>query len=418
MVTDVRRSLWRDGDFLKLWGGEAVSLLGSQITLLALPLTAILLLDATPADLGFIAAAGFLPFLLVTLFAGVWVDRHRRRPVMIGANLGRAAALAAIPALAATGLLEVWHLVLTAFVTGIGTVFFDLAHQSFLPTVLSRERLIEGNAKLQTSEAVAEVAGPGLAGLLIQLISAPIAIVVDAVSFLVSAITLSAIRRSEASTERDDPEGASTWAQISQGLRFVIGDRRLRAMAGEATVWNLGFAVIDTVFLLYVIEEMGLTPGTVGLVLSIGAIGSVLGAMLTEPLQRRVGIGRAMVAVYAVACLAPLLIPLAAPPATIAIPILVVAFFLVGVGVAGSQVYVYSMRQAITPDHLLGRMNSGYRFFVTGMLPPGALLGGLLGEVIGLRPTILVGAGVVALALVWVFISPIPRLRSLPTETT
>lgn len=418
MVTDVRRSLWRDGDFLKLWGGEAVSLLGSQITLLALPLTAMLLLDATPADLGFIAAAGFLPFLVVTLFAGVWVDRHRRRPVMIGANLGRAAALAAIPALAATGLLEVWHLVLTAFITGIGTVFFDLAHQSFLPTVLSRERLIEGNAKLQTSEAVAEVAGPGLAGLLVQLVSAPIAIMVDVVSFLVSAITLSTIRRPETSPDQIDHDETSTWAQISQGLRFVIGDRRLRAMAGEATMWNLGFAVIDTVFLLYVIDEIGLAPGTVGVVLSIGAIGAVLGAMLTGPLQQRVGLGRAMIAVYAVACLAPLLIPLAAPPATTAIPILVAAFFLVGLGVAGSQVYIYSLRQAITPDHLLGRMNSGYRFFVTGMLPPGALLGGLLGEVIGLRPTILVGAGVVALALVWVFVSPIPRLRSLPTETT
>ena len=409
-------SLWRNRDFLKFWGGETISLFGSQITTLALPLTAISVLGATAGDLGLIGAAGFAPFLLFTLVIGVWIDRWRRRPVMLMANVARGLLLAVVPILAVLGVLEIWHLVVIAFAVAVCQVFFELAYQSYVPSLVERRHLVEGNAKLQTSAAAAEVGGPGVAGLLIQAVTAPVAIVVDAVSFLVSAVAIGRIRKPEPppGPHERDPDAGGMLRQIGHGLRLIVRDRYLRAMAGEATTFNLGFTIIETVLLLYVTSEVGMTPALVGVVFSIGSLGSLLGAVVAERAQRRFGFGRAMTAAYLVACLPPLLIPLIAPPTLVGAAVLATSYVLGAIGVASSQIYVYSLRQSITPDRLLGRMNSGYRFFVSGMLPVGALLGGLLGELIGLRATLLVGAGLVTLALVWIVASPIPGLRHLP----
>ena len=407
-----QRSLWRDHDFMTFWVGETISLFGSQVTLLALPFTAIVLLDASPSELGFIGAAGVAPFLLLTLFVGVAVDRWSRRRMMLVANVARGVLLAVIPVLAVFEVLKVWQLVLIAFGVGVGQVFFELAYQSYVPHLVSREQLVEGNGKLQASAAAADVGGPGLAGLLIQAVTAPYAVVIDAVSFLLSAAAIARMRAPEPPVERRGRP--RVLAEIGEGLRLVFGNRYLRAMAGEATTYNLGFTVIETVFLLYAVDELGLNAAVVGLVFSIGSVGALLGALLAEPARRRVGLGVAMTTSYVFACLPALLIPLAGPGVPFVVGLLAGTYLLVGFGVASSQVYVYSLRQGITPDRLLGRMNSAYRFFVTGMLPIGALLGGALGELIGLRPTLVVGSVLVALAVVWILASPIPRLRDIP----
>jgi MFS family permease len=411
--TDGEPRLWADRDFLKFWAGETVSLLGSQVTLLAIPLTAILLLDAGPAELGVLAAAGFAPFLLLTLIAGVWVDRWPRRPIMLVTNLGRGLLLGVIPVLAVQGVLELWHLIVTAFAVACCQVFFELAYQSYIPSLVGAPRLIEANAKLQTSAAAADVAGPGAAGFLIQAVGAPVAIVLDSISFLFSALVIGLIRQPEPrptdSVDRDE----SMWRQIRSGLRLVLGNPYLRGMAGEATTFNLGSTILETVLLLYAVEELGLGAGLIGLIFSIGALGALLGAVLAERAQRRFRFGFAMVGAYLFACLPPLLIPLAAPPVAVAVPILAVSYFLGGIGLASSQIYVYSLRQTITPDHMLGRMNSGYRFFVTGMLPIAALLAGILGEQIGLRATLLVGSLITLGAMAWILASPIGRIRDL-----
>jgi MFS family permease len=409
-------SLWRSPDFVRVWAGETVSLFGSQITILALPLTAISLLGATAWELGLIGAAGFAPFLLFTLLVGVWIDRWRRRPVMLVANVARGLLLGLVPVLAVLGMLQIWHLVVVGFAVAVCQVFFELAYQSYVPSLVERSRLVEGNAKLQTSAAAAEVGGPGVAGLLIQAVTAPFAVAIDAISFLVSAAAIASVRKPEPAPEAPERErhAGGLLGEIGQGLRLVLGDRHLRAMAGEATTYNLGFTIIETVLLLYVTREVGMSPALVGLIFSVGSVGSLLGATAAALAERRFGFGKAMTASYVLACLPPLLIPLATPPLPVAAAVLVASYLLGAVGVASSQIYVYALRQSITPDRLLGRMNSGYRFFVTGMLPLGALIGGVLGEVVGLRATLLVGAGGCVLALAWILASPIPALDRLP----
>lgn len=408
----VERGLWRNRDFLRLWAGETVSLVGSQITTLALPLAAAVTLAASPAQLGLLGAAGFAPFLFVTLFAGVWIDRAPRRPVMVSANAARAVLLAAVPALAFVGLLRIELLYAVAFLAGVFQVLFELAYQSYVPSLVGRTHLVEGNSKLQASASAAQIGGPGLAGLLVELVTAPFALLVDAASFLVSALNLAAIRKPEPVPAATAP---NMLGEIGLGLRLVIGNPYLRAMAGEATTANGFYTVWYTVFVLFAVRELGLRPGVLGLVLSAGSVGALGGAVLAERAARRFGFGRAMVASYVLVCTPPLLIPLVGGPPAVAAPLLTAIFFLTGVGGAVSQISVYALRQAVTPDHLLGRMNAGYRFFVTGVVPFGALAGGALGETIGFRPTLALGAAGMLLALPWAFFSPIPRLHTLPT---
>jgi len=399
---------------MTFWTGETISLFGSQVTALALPLTAILVLDATPWQVGVISASGFAPFLLLTLFVGVAVDSWPRRPIMVVANVGRGLLLLLVPLLALAEALQIWHLAVVAAAVAACQVFFELAYQSYVPSLVSKDQLVDGNAKLQASAAAADVGGPGLAGLLVQAVTAPFAILLDALSFFASAFAISRMRKPDQRRERARKR-TRLRAEMAQGLRLVLGNRYLRAMAGEATTFNLGFTIIETVLLLYAVQQLDMSPAVVGLIFSVGSVGSLLGAVVATPAQRRLGLGRAMTGAYLFACLPALLIPLAGPGSSLAVPLLTGTYFLVGIGVASSQVYVYALRQAITPDRLLGRMNSAYRFFVTGMLPLGALIGGALGGQIGLRMTLVVGGVCVVLALVWIAASPIPRLADLPS---
>ena len=230
--------LWRHPDFVKLWTGQTISLIGSQVTFLALPLTAVLVLNATPAQMGFLTAAGAIPSLLVGLFAGVWVDRHRRRPILIAADLGRAALLLLIPVAALLGVLRIEYLYIVAFLVGTLGLFFEVAHHSFLPSLVGREQLVEGNSKLEISDSVAEIVGPGLAGGLVQLVTAPIAIAVDAISFLISALFLGLIRTPEPAPKPPD-EQQNIFGEVVEGLALVSGNALLRAIAGGMSTVHL-----------------------------------------------------------------------------------------------------------------------------------------------------------------------------------
>lgn len=406
------RGLLRNPDFAKLWAGETISLFGSHVTELALPLTAVLTLDASPGELGFLGAARFAPFLLVTLFAGVWADRSRRRPILIGANIGRAAALAAIPLLAPTDQLRIEHLYSIGFMVGTLTVLFDVSYVTVVPSLVRRDELVEANSAMQASASVAEVGGPGLGGILVSVFSAPVAIAIDAISYVVSAVTFLGIRKPERLPERDSrPE--KLFGQIREGLSITFGDPLLRAIAVSAGVYNLFEQSIFALLALYVTRDLNLSPATLGLVLSVGAVGALLGSIVANPLGRRIGIGRAYVSAIALECVALLLLPVASEGSY---PAAVIAggFILNGVGLGLTNVFAVTLRQAATPDRLLGRMNASYRFVTYGAIPLGALIGGGLGELFGVRSAITAGAAGLLVAPLVVLLSPMRNLFAVP----
>ena len=407
-----RSLLRRDRDFARLWLGESVSAVGSQITMLAVPLVAVQLLEATPGQMGLLGAAGTVPYLLFAVAAGVWVDRSRKRPLLIGAHVGEAVLLLLIPVLALLDVLRLGHLMAIAFGLGIGKVLFEVAYQSYLPQLVRRDDLVQANSRLTASASVAEIGGPGLGGLLVSALTAPIAVVVDAVSFLVSAVALSRIRRSEPGPVVRDRLPLRT--EVAEGFRETFRNRYLLAFAGEAATYNMAWTALHTLLVLWAVRDLGLSPTTLGLLFSVGSIGALLGALLTERLARRVGVGPAMWGSTVVSNLGVLLIPAAGGPQAIVLLVLGVAFFMQGLGVTGTNVHTYAIRQAVTPTAMLGRVNAAYRVLTYGFVPLGALLGGLLGETIGLRPALLVSALVLFPSWCWLVFSPARTLRTLP----
>jgi MFS family permease len=408
--------LWRHPDFVKLWTGQTISLIGSQVTFLALPLTAVLVLNATPAQMGVLTAAGAIPSLLVGLFAGVWVDRRRRRPILIAADLGRAALLLLIPVAALLGVLRIEYLYVVAFLVGTLGLFFDVAHHSFLPSLVGREQLVEGNSKLEISDSVAEIVGPGLAGGLVQLVTAPIAIVVDAISFLISALFLGLIRTPEPAPKPPD-EQQNILGEAVEGLSLVSGNALLRAIAGSMSTLHLFNSVLEAVFVLYVTRELGIGPGLLGLIFASGSVGFLVGALLPGWVSRRFGLGSGIIGGLLLVGLSDLLIPLVGGSGVVMVRILVLmaAQFFFGLGLTIFNIGQVSVRQAITPDHLQGRMNATLNFIAAGSVPLGGLLGGGLGEMIGLRPTLVLAALGEMLAVLWLILSPMRSLREQPT---
>ena len=405
--------LWHNPDFLKLWAGQSVSLFGSQVTTLALPLAAALTLRATPLQVAVLNAAVWAPYLVVGLFAGLWVDRRRRRPILVGANLGRALLFGSVPLAYGLGVLRMELLYVVAFLTGALTVLFNLAYGSYLPTLVRREQLVEGNGKMQASASVAEIGGPGLGGVLVQLFTAPLAILVDACSYLVSAISLSLIRAPEPLPPTSERR-AGVWREIGSGLRMTYRNSYLRALVGTAATYNLFEQVILALLVVYATRELGMGAGLLGVVLGLGSCGALLGSLVSGVLARRLGFGPAIIGAVAVECAALLLVPLAAGPEVVVAAILALGFFFNGVGLATSNVYVASLKQAITPGELLGRVNASYSVFTLGAIPLGALLGGALQEFIGLRPTLAFGALGTLLAVPWVLSPSMRKLRRLP----
>ncbi len=405
--------LWRNNDFLKLWVGQTVSLLGSSVTFLALPLTAVLVLEATPAEMGLLAAAGTLPSLLFGLFTGVWVDRQRRRPILIAADVGRAILLLVIPVMAILSVLRIEFLYGLAFLLGVLTLFFGVAYRSFLPSLVGRAQLIDANSNLEMSRSASEIAGPALAGGLVQLVTAPIAIVADALSFLVSAVSLSLIHTPEAApVPRESRQDVRR--EIVEGLALVSRDRLLRAVTGCAGTVSFFNQVLEAVWVLYVTRELGIEPGLLGMIFASGSIGFLVGSLLCEPMTQRFGPGRAIPGGLIVLAAGDLLIPLAGGSMATIVAMLITGQFLFGLGLTFYNINQVSLRQQVTPDHLQGRMNATISFVVSGIAPIGALLGGALGETIQLRTTLLIAVLGELLAVFWLLFSPVRQLRQYP----
>ena len=406
-----RGVLIRHRDFRLLWGGETVSQLGSQVSLLAIPLLAVRTLHATTFQMGLLTAASTAAFLVVGLPAGVWVDRIRRRRVMIGADLGRVVALGSVPVAYAAGLLTLGQLFVVTLVAGVLTVFFDVAYQSYLPSLVGREHLVEGNAKLTGSEQAATVAGPSIAGGLVQAIGSAAAVAVDAVSFLASALALAAIRAPEATPEAPEGGHPKLVHDIAEGLRFVFSHTLLRAIAATTATANLFSGIAAAVEIVFLVREVHASPGQIGLIFSLGGVGGVLGALAAGRIAARFGGARATMVGIALNSGA-LLIPLTMP----GIGLLFFAFgmFVVGFAVVIYNVNQVSFRQRLCPDRLLGRMNATMRFVVWGVLPIGALIGGVFGTAFGLRPTLWIGALGEALAGLWLVFSPMRTMRDFP----
>jgi len=405
--------LWRHPDFLKLWVGETISLLGSQVTLLAIPLTAAMTLKATPLQMGTLGTVQYIPWLLVGLFAGVWVDRMRRRPVMVITDLGRAALLGLIPLAAVAGILRMEHLYFVGFLVGILNVFFEVAYTAYLPVLVQRERLVEGNSKLQASASVAEIGGPGLAGGLVQLVTAPLAIAVDSISFLVSALSLTWIGTPEPRPTPND-DSRNIMSEIRDGLRLVFANPILRAFALASVTTNFFVDVHLAVFVLYVTRELGISPVILGSIYAIGSIGGLLGSLFAERLVKRLGLGRVIIGAQILVTLAVLVIPISGRQFWIALPLIVTAEALWRFGAVVYVVNTVSLRQVITPDRYQGRVTASLRFVTWGIAPLGFLFGGVLGDFIGLHSTLLVAVVGPLLSVVWLVLSPVPRLREPP----
>lgn len=406
-------SLWWHPDFRTLWIGATISHFGSAITSLALPLTAVVTLQASPAQMGLLGAVSTMPALLLGLLVGVWVDRVRRRPLLIGADIGRTVLMGAIPLIALCGMLRMEYLYMVSFLAGILTLVFDIASTSLLPHIVSRGQLVAGNSKLVLSDAVASIAGPGVAGSLIQLLTAPLAMLVDAVSFLGSALCLSVIRPHEDTSARAHPD-ASGWQEIGEGLQWIIKTAPLRAMTISSGLGSLAISMQQTVFILFVSRELGLAPTSLGIVLASSGIASVLGAFLADRVAKQCGPGPAIIWGTSLGCLSQGIIPLTSGPVLIQMVLLISAQCLRGIGAPIYNINQLSVRQMITPDRVLGRVNASRRFIVFGISPIGALLGGAFGELIGLRWTLITATAVMLVGLLNLVYSPLRTLREPP----
>ncbi|MCO7222193.1 MFS transporter [Klenkia sp. PcliD-1-E] len=408
-------SLLRHHDFRQLWVAETASHVGTQVVGVALPVVAVAVLSASPLEMGVLTALETAAFLLIALPAGAWVDRWRRQRVLVRADTVRALALATIPVAYLLDALTLGQLYVVAAVVGTATVFFDVAYQSYLPTIVDRSQLTDGNGKLEISRAVAQVAGPGLTGVLLRVLAAPVLLVVTALGYLLSALFVSRIRHVDVVPDRSTRRRLRE--EIAEGLGFVVRHRLLRRIVACTGTGNLFGSITGTLLALYVLRTLGLSESTLGFVLSAGAAGGLLGAVTAAPLGRLVGDGRAIclsaVGFGSFAALTPLAAALHGP-ARVAV--------LVAGGVGASwAVVVYnvlqvSFRQRLCPPRLLGRMNASVRFIVFGTMPLGGLLGGVLGTAIGVVPALWVAVAGQLLAAVPVVVSPLVGMRDLPVE--
>jgi MFS family permease len=404
-------SLWRDGDFMRLWAGQTVSQFGEQVTQIALPLTAVLLLHASPFQMGVLGAMTTLPFVLVGLFVGVFVDRRRRRPLLIAADMGRAILLGLVFVLGLLHRLSLLDLGTIAFGVGCLTVLFDVAYQSYLPSLVGRAAIVEGNAKMEATRALSQVAGPSVGGVLVQVLTAPLAVGANALTYVVSVVSLLAIGRAEPTPQRLTGSPGAI-AQIREGLVWVLSNPILRAIAGCTGTSNFFGNVAFAVFVLFAVHDVGLSPALLGLVYAAGSVGGVAGALVAPRIGRRLGIGPTIVASAALFVLCPLAIPLAPRDLGIALPLLIGAYAFQSLGSTTYNIAQVSLRQAITPDALLGRMNASIRFVVWGTIPFGSFVGGLLGTAVGLRPTLWIAAVGGLLSVAWVVASPVLRVQT------
>jgi MFS family permease len=406
--------LLRGADFRNFWLGQTVSLFGDQVTLIALPLAAVLVLHANAAEMGYLTFAALVPHLLFSLPAGAWLEKvARRRWLMIWSDIARAVLLASIPIAHAFDALTFAQLYGVAFLTGSLAVVFDISYMTLYVAVTRREDYVEANSLLNGSRAFSYVAGPSIGGILVEILSAPVTLLADAASFVASALFLTRIRAQEPPLEAAE---GGMWAQVREGMRFIFGDSILRpSLIGVATLNFFNF-IFAALFILYATRELHVRSGTLGIVLGAGAIGGLLGAAVAGRVGRRIGIGPSYVLGMVLFPAPLLLVPLAGGPRPVVLGMLFAAEFLSGVGVMILDIAAGAIQTALVPHRLRSRATGAFRFVNYGIRPLGALAGGALGSAFGLRPTLWFAAACGLLGVLWLLPSPLPRLIALPEE--
>lgn len=408
------RNLWHNGDFVKVWFGETVSLYGSQITNLALPLTAVLVFSASPGQVGLLRFLQLVPYVGLALVFGAWVDRRRRRPVLITANLARVILIALIPILRWTHHLSMPGLVVLATAVGIFSVLFDVSWMSFIPTVVKDpKRYVEANQKIGVAGSSADVAGPGIAGALVSALTAPVALIVDAASYLASLATLVTVRTKEPAPEASRAR-RNIAAEMAEGLGFVFKHPILRPLALLAPFCNFSLVIVWTMFLLYAARTEHLSPAIIGMVLSAASIGGLLGGILSSRVIERYRFGLVYAVSMSLIFVAPLVIPLARGPHVILVALFIASFFVSYLGLGVANVVMISVRQTCTPPPLMGRMSAAFRTMLFGGGSLGGLFAGIIAGAMGLHSgltVVTIGSACLVIGLV---ISPVSRLTALP----
>ncbi len=404
-------SLWRHADFLRLWTGQTVSQLGSVVTRTALPLVALLVLGAGPIEMAALTVARSVGVLLVGLVAGAWVDRLRRRPVLIWTDLIRAVLLFAVPVAFVVGVLRIELLYVVAFlVAALGTLFSS-AYRAYLPSLVGAERVLEGNSKIATSEAVAEVGGPGFAGALVQIVSAPFAILVDAISFAVSALSLALIRAPEP-PRPSRAERSPLWREVREGISVVRRNVLIFPLAASSVTEHFFGSFYAALYALYLLDDLHLTPFLLGVVISAGGVGSLAGSFVATRASRRFGVGPAMIGCAAASSAIGILTPLASGPLVVAT---LMVFLPQLIGDALDTIHwigADTVVQTVTHDRVLGRVSATIDFLSHGVAPLGAIAAAVIAESFGVRSAMAVGWAGGATAVLWLVFSPLPKLRS------
>ena len=408
------RGVFANPDFTRLWAGQTVSLIGTQVTQFTMPLVAVLTLRATVFEVGVLNSLRFVPVLLLSVFAGVWLDRRKRRPVLIVCALGNAVLIGLVPVAAATGQLSIGLLYAVNGLVGTLNMIFDVGALSYVPFLVERERLPEANARLQVSSAVAGISGPGLAGLLVGLITAPVTLTVDAVSYLASAIGLISVTRREPDPE-PVPPGFSVRASIAEGFQTVFGSPLLRSLITQSTALNLFFGSFITIFVVYAVRTVHLSTLELGIVIGASAVGGLAGALLATKARKALGYGKAMAVTTIGVSAAPLLLLVPRHASVPTVIIMVAAQLGYGASMAAFNVNAITLRQVVTPTRLLARMNATYRMLIWGAPPVGAVAGGLLGSAVGLRAAVVISLIAMTSPILWIFFSPVFRLSEMPT---
>ncbi|GAB2809258.1 MFS transporter [Actinoallomurus bryophytorum] len=405
--------LLRQRDFRHLWAADLISQLGTRVSYLAVPLLAVSTLNASAFEVSLLRAFQTVAYLLIGLQVGAWCDRIRCRPVLVVADLGRAVALGSVPLAAALGVLGIGQLYVVVFVVGVLTVFFDVAHQTYLPRLVERARLIEGNARLQGNASVAAVAAPTLAGYLVQWFTGAGGVLADAASYLWSALWLRSIHRPEQAPPR---EGSTRMREeIRAGLRLVSGDPILRAIAGSTATFCLAQAIYTAIIVVFLVRVVHLSPAAIGLLNTVGLTGALVAAFATRPLAALLGQARLLWLTVLVAAAGFVLVPLTGPGARLAF--FAVGGFVTSFGIIACNIVEVSFQQARCPAHLLGRLNATVKFLMWGTISLGSVLGGVLAGLVGLRSTLWIAAMIVGLSTLWLVLSPLRRMRDLPTAT-
>jgi MFS family permease len=406
--------LLRQAEFRNFWCAETVSLFGDQVTLIAVPLAAVLVLDADASQMGFLTAAALIPRLLFSLPAGVWLEHvQRRRLLMIAADIGRAGLLATVPIAYAYDALTFVHLYSVAVLTGCLAVVFDIAHSTLFVTVTKREDYVEANSLLNGSRAFSYVAGPSVGGILVQVLSAPAALLADGISFLGSAAFLLRIRAPEPPVE--EAQGTA-WAQMKSGLRFIAQSTILRPALISVTTLNFFNFIFAALFILFATRELGVSAGTLGLVLGAGAVGGLIGAVVAGRVGRRIGVGPSFILGMVIFPAPLVLVPLAGGPEWVVLVMLFAAEFFSGLGVMILDISAGSIMVSLTPHRLRSRVTAAFSFVNYGIRPIGSLVGGALGTAFGLRQSLFLATVGGLAGVLWLLPSPLPRLLELPEE--